>query len=105
MKQHWKRRQTRPAAGNQEAFLDGVIQHHGRFAFLLTETEGGSDVFLRGRGLDLAMDGDRVQARVRRETTGRFCGEIVRVLKRAHTSLVGILNPGTEGTDRSPEQL
>ncbi|PIS47220.1 MAG: ribonuclease R [Elusimicrobia bacterium CG08_land_8_20_14_0_20_51_18] len=104
MKQHWKRRQQRSAAGHQEALLDGVIQHHGRFAFLLTETEGGSDVFLRGRGLDLAMDGDRVQAKVRREPNGRFCGEIVRVLKRAHTSIVGILKQMPRGWAVYPEK-
>ena len=104
MKRHWKKHQTRPAAGNQESLLDGIIQHHGRFAFLLTETEGGSDVFLRGRGLDLAMDGDRVQARVRRETTGRFSGEIVRVLKRARTSLVGILKRTPRGWTVCPEK-
>jgi len=104
MKQHWKKRSQRPAAGHQEALLEGVIQHHGRFAFLLAETEGGSDVFLRGRGLDLAMDGDRVQARVRREPNGRFCGEIVRVLKRARTSMVGILKHMPRGWAVCPEK-
>ena len=42
---------------------------------LLAEAEGAQDVFLRGRGLDLAMDGDRVQARVRPERDGRLAGE------------------------------
>jgi ribonuclease R len=75
----------------KETTIEGVIQHHGRFAFLISETEGGSDVFLRGRGLRLAMDGDRVEASVRREGDGRLSGEILKVIKRAHTSLVGIL--------------
>ncbi len=88
---HWKKHERRPAAGGREAFVEGVIQHHGTFAFLLSETEGGGDVFLRGRGLDLAMDGDRVQARVRPEKSGRLAGEIVRVVKRARTSMVGVL--------------
>ncbi len=39
----------------------------------------------------MAMDGDRVKARVRRETSGRFCGEIISVVKRAHSSIIGIL--------------
>jgi ribonuclease R len=81
-----------------------VIQHHGRFAFLLAETEGGSDAFLRGRGLDLAMDGDRVQARVRREPGGRFSGEIIKVVKRARTSIVGILKPVPRGWTVCPEK-
>lgn len=94
----------RAGAGKHEAILEGVIQHHGRFAFLLTETEGGSDVFLRGRGLDMAMDGDRVQARVRSEKTGRLCGEIIRVIKRARTSIVGILKHARSGWAVFPEK-
>ncbi|MFH1259217.1 MAG: VacB/RNase II family 3'-5' exoribonuclease [Elusimicrobiota bacterium] len=97
MKKHWKKPPRRQAAGEQAAILEGVIQHHGRFAFLLTEKEGGSDAFLRGRGLELALDGDRVSARVRREADGRFSGEILEVLKRAHTSMVGILKKFPRG--------
>ena len=91
MKKHWKRKETRGAAGGHEALVEGVIQHKGTFAFLLSEKPGVEDVFIRGRGLDLAMDGDRVQARVRPEKSGRLAGEIVRVVKRAHSSMVGIL--------------
>jgi ribonuclease R len=83
---------------------EGVLQHHGNFAFLLAETEGGSDVFLRGKGLDLAMDGDTVQARVRREAGGRLSGEIVKVLKRARTSMVGILKRLPRGWAVCPEK-
>ncbi|OGR94678.1 MAG: hypothetical protein A2016_09705 [Elusimicrobia bacterium GWF2_62_30] len=68
-----------------------MIQHHGSFAFLISEKEGVGDVFIRGRGLDLAMDGDRVQARVRPEKSGRLAGEVFKVVKRAHSSMVGIL--------------
>ncbi len=104
MKKHWNRHQRRPEPGRREVMLDGVIQHHGNFAFLLTEVAGGSDVFLRGKGLGLAMDGDRVQARVRREAGGKFCGEIVRVLKRARTSMVGILRQTPRGWAVCPEK-
>ncbi|OGR64601.1 MAG: hypothetical protein A2X34_05090, partial [Elusimicrobia bacterium GWC2_51_8] len=88
----------------QETILEGVVQHHGSFAFLLTETEGGSDVFLRGRSLDLAMDGDRVRAKTRREANGRFSGEIICVLKRARTSMVGILKHSPKGWAVFPEK-
>jgi len=91
MKKHWQKNERRPAAGGHEAIVEGVIQHHGTFAFMLSETEGAGDVFLRGRGLDLAMDGDRVQAKVRPEKSGRLAGEIVKVIKRAHTTMVGVL--------------
>jgi len=91
MKRHWKKQEKRAASGGHEALIEGVIQHHGTFAFLLSETEGTGDAFLRGRGLDMAMDGDRVQAKVRPEKTGRLAGEIVKVIKRAHTTMVGVL--------------
>jgi ribonuclease R len=104
VRQHWKRHQGRPAGGQKEDIREGVIQHHGRFAFLLTETEGGSDVFLRGRGLDLAMDGDRVSARVHRERDGRFSGEILQVLKHARAFLTGILKQNPRSWMLCPEK-
>jgi ribonuclease R len=91
MRKHWKQKEKRGASGGHEAIVEGVIQHKGTFAFLLSEKPGVEDVFIRGRGLDLAMDGDRVQAKVRPEKTGRLAGEIIKVVKRAHTSMVGIL--------------
>ncbi len=91
MKRHWKRQERRPAAGGHEALVEGVIQHKGTFAFLLSEKEGVGDAFLRGRSLDMAMDGDRVLARLRPEKSGRLAGEIVKVVKRAHVNMVGVL--------------
>lgn len=91
MRPHWKKRERRPAAGAHESLIEGAVQHHGRFAFLLSETPGGKDAFLRGRGLELAMDGDRVLARVRRENDGRFSGEIVRVVRHSGAPVVGVL--------------
>ena len=91
MRKHWKKKERRPSAGGHEALLEGAIQHHGTFAFLLSEKEGTGDAFLRGRSLDLAMDGDRVLARVRPEKSGRLAGEIVKVVKRARTTMVGVL--------------
>jgi ribonuclease R len=110
MKHHWKKQQRhyednrRHGAGKKDDIREGVIQHHGRFAFLLNEEKGGSDVFLRGRGLDLAMDGDRVQARVRKEYDGRMSGEIIKVVKRARTSIVGILKKFPHGWALFPEK-
>ncbi|MDE2491449.1 MAG: VacB/RNase II family 3'-5' exoribonuclease [Elusimicrobia bacterium] len=74
-----------------EPLVEGRIQHRGRFAFLLSETEGEPDVYLRGPSLRLAMDGDRVQARVFEERGGRRMGTIVCVVARARTTLVGVL--------------
>ncbi|MBI5210163.1 MAG: VacB/RNase II family 3'-5' exoribonuclease [Elusimicrobia bacterium] len=70
---------------------EGKVQHHGRFAFLLSEEEGGEDLMLRGPTLGLAMDGDRVQARLTPGDPGRPVGEIVRVVTRARQSVTGVL--------------
>ena len=104
MKPHWRKKETRGASGGHEAIIEGVIQHKGTFAFLLSEKEGTGDVFIRGRGLDLAMDGDRVQARVRPEKSGRLAGEIIAVVKRARTSMVGILRRVKTGWALIPEK-
>jgi ribonuclease R len=74
-----------------EPLVEGRIQHRGRFAFLLSETPGEPDVYLRGSTLRLAMDGDRVVARVFEERGGRRMGSIVRVTTRARSVLVGTL--------------
>jgi len=94
----------RPAGRRGGDIREGVIQHHGHFAFLLTETKGGSDVFLRGPGLALAMDGDRVSARVRSESGGRCVGEIESVVKRARAFVTGILKQQPGGWALFPEK-
>ncbi len=92
MKKHFRGQQGRKRSEKKKGIIvEGVIQHHGRFAFLLSEQPGGADVFLHGRGLDLAMDGDRVSAKAHREADGRFAGEIITVLERAHKNIVGVL--------------
>ncbi len=91
MKENHKKNWQRGAAPGRAEEIEGAIQHHGTFAFLISEKAGVPDAFLRGRGLDLAMDGDRVLARVRPEKSGRPAGEIVKVLKRARSSMVGVL--------------
>jgi ribonuclease R len=104
MKHHWQRKQNKPHREHKQEILEGVIEHHGRFAFLISETQGGADAFLHGRGLDLAMDGDRVSARVRREADGRYAGEIIKVLKRSKTSMVGLLRKVSQGWALFPEK-
>ena len=89
---------------SKETIVKGVIQHHGRFAFLLAETKDGADVFLHGRGLALAMDGDRVSAKVHREADGRFAGEIIEVLEHAHKNIIGILKKLPHGWIVSSEK-
>ena len=71
---------------------------------MLSGKEGVEDVFLRGRGLDLAMDGDTVQAKVHPENSGRMTGEIIAVLKHARSTMVGILRKSGGGWALVPEK-
>ncbi|MBI3504196.1 MAG: VacB/RNase II family 3'-5' exoribonuclease, partial [Proteobacteria bacterium] len=84
--------------------LEGVIQHHGRFAFLISETPDAQDLMLRGPSLRLAMDGDRVQARVLPGDGDRAMGEIVRVVSRARESVVGVLERQGSHWIATPEE-
>src|SRR5688572_20786456 len=56
------------------------------------------DLFIPREAAEKAMHGDRVLARVLRvEANGRADGEIVRILKRAHVTVVGEFNVGRHG--------
>lgn len=89
-------------------FLDGKLQHKGRFGFLISEVVGAADVFVSGPTLGLAMDGDRVKVRLGGERNGKRMGEIVEVLTRARTTAIGFLRKAgkawavvPEGSDES----
>ncbi|MEQ1918780.1 MAG: VacB/RNase II family 3'-5' exoribonuclease [Elusimicrobiota bacterium] len=89
-------------------FLEGKLQHKGRFAFLISEVVGMADAFVSGPSLSLAMDGDRVRVRLGGERNGKRMGEIVEVLTRARTTAIGFLRKAgkawavvPEGSDES----
>jgi ribonuclease R len=82
---------SRPAAVAAPV-VEGVLQRKPRFGFVLSETPGRPDLFVAGPSLNLAMNGDRVRARVTR-AGGRPEGEILLVLERAHSTVVGTYQP------------
>jgi ribonuclease R len=54
---------------------------------------GGGDVYVPGLNLSSALDGDRVVARIESRPSGRSAaGRIIKVLERAHTTVVGTLH-------------
>lgn len=90
---------TRPSVGpsgspSSPPIVEGLLQHKGRFGFVLTETPGKPDLFITGPTLKLAMNGDRVCARWLRGGD-RPEGEILSVVTRARTTLVGAYRSGT----------
>jgi ribonuclease R len=77
--------------GRRETLIEGKLQHKGHFGFLISEQEGGRDVYVSGPTLKLAMDGDRVAVRIVGNRGGKVSGEIARVITRGRTTMVGAL--------------
>ena len=75
--------------------VTGKLQNHpDGYGFVLPE-EGGVDIYVHGRNFRDAMHGDRVVVRVDRvKSPGKKEGAIVRVLERAHKTVVGKYEAG-----------
>src|SRR5258705_9260234 len=70
--------------------------HQAGYGFLTPETPGGPDVFIAAENIGTAMHGDRVVARISPDTPygrikGRREGRVIRILERAHDTIVGTL--------------
>jgi len=83
--------------------VTGIFRANARgYGFLTPEqsTDDG-DVFIPAKATGSAMTGDRVVAKITRrgskDDDNRLTGEIVRVLNRAHTSVVGTLRQEPSG--------
>ncbi len=70
--------------------------HQAGYGFLITEKPGEADIFVAAENTGTAMHGDRVVARITRDpgfarTKGRREGRVIRILERAHDTVVGTL--------------
>src|SRR5437763_8778424 len=70
--------------------------HQAGYGFLISEKPGESDIFIAAENTGTAMHGDRVVARISRDepygrVKGRREGRIIRILERAHDTIVGTL--------------
>src|SRR5436305_3458806 len=70
--------------------------HPAGYGFLSPETPGEPDVFIAAENIGTAMHGDRVVARISRDSPddrikGRREGRVIRILERAHDTIVGTL--------------
>jgi ribonuclease R len=70
--------------------------HQVGYGFLAPETLGKPDVFIAAENTGTAMHGDRVVARISRDEPygrikGRREGRVIRILERAHDTIVGTL--------------
>src|SRR5437016_8571711 len=71
--------------------------HQVGYGFISPETPGEPDVFIAAENIGTAMHGDRVVARISPDTPphdrvkGRREGRVIRILERAHDTIVGTL--------------
>ena len=70
--------------------------HQAGYGFLTSEMPGQPDVFIAAENTGTAMHGDRVVARISRDEPyrrikGRREGRVIRILERAHDTIVGTL--------------
>ncbi len=71
-------------------YVEGLLQLKAKFGFVLSEDPALGDVMVDGPTLKLAMNGDRVRARVVSEPDAiRRCGVITDILVHSRTTAVG----------------
>ena len=89
-----KERYVLPAEAD---LLTGKLSlHPSGYGFLTSEKPGEQDIFIAAENVGTAMHGDRVVARISPELPsgrikGRREGRIIRILERAHDTVVGTL--------------
>ncbi len=90
-------RTARFALAKKMDLLIGLLQVKSRgFGFVSDEDEPTKEWYISAGDMGGAMDGDRVMVRKKRASGGsREEGEIIRVLKRARTTVVGTLKTYT----------
>jgi ribonuclease R len=88
-------------ARSREFAVGRLSVHRDGYGFLVSDHPVAGvtgDVFIPPESAERAMHGDRVVVRVSRiEAGGRASGEIVKVLKRAHDTVVGEFRVGRRG--------
>ncbi|MGA2743017.1 MAG: ribonuclease R, partial [Bryobacteraceae bacterium] len=94
-------------AHSREYAVGRINMHRDGYGFLIAErpVEGiQGDVYIPADSARQAMHGDRVLVRIARiEQGGRADGEIVKVLKRAHPTVVGEFRVGRKGNYVVPQ--
>jgi ribonuclease R len=92
-----KNRYVLPKAAD---LVTGKLQvHQSGFGFLVSEKAGEPDIYISAENMGTAMNGDRVVARITRDldyarakrVSGRAEGRVIRILERAHDTIVGTL--------------
>jgi ribonuclease R len=93
-------RKNRYILPSEADLVTGKIQiHQAGFGFLAREGSDAGDIFISAENTGTAMNGDRVVARITRDAeyararggSNRPEGRVIRILERAHDTIVGTL--------------
>jgi ribonuclease R len=87
-----KTRKDRFGVPERMGLVIGRLQGHQKgYGFVIPDVEGVSDLFIPAENMNGAMNNDRVIAKIVREGVAgkRTEGEIIRILKRANSKIVG----------------
>ncbi len=93
-------RKNRYVLPSQADLVTGRIQiQQAGYGFVASEKEGQADIFIAAENTGTAMNGDRVVARITRDQdyarararSARAEGRVIRILERAHDTIVGTL--------------
>jgi ribonuclease R len=93
-------RKNRYVLPSEADLVTGLLHvHQAGYAFLAREKPGEQDLFIAAQNTGTAMHGDRVVARITRDEnyarakggSARAEGRIIRILQRAHDTIVGTL--------------
>ncbi len=105
--QNAARSSSAPVRSRDSNLVSGrIVAHRDGYGFLVADqpmqgVEG--DLFIGRDGLDDAMHGDRVLARIiRRRPDGRAEGRVVRIVQRENPSVVGLFRYGPHGNSVLP---
>ena len=88
-----KTKKDRYAVPERIGLVQGRIETHKKgFGFLIAETEGEPDVFIPSSSMNGAMNNDRVVVQITREDRNgkKKEGEVVEVIERANTTIIGV---------------
>ncbi|MDQ6678480.1 MAG: VacB/RNase II family 3'-5' exoribonuclease [Acidobacteriota bacterium] len=88
-------------ARGREFAAGRISMHRDGFGFLIPDRKIDGvtgDIFIPANATRAAMNGDRAVARIKRiESDGKADGEIIKILKRAHPTVVGEFRIGQRG--------
>jgi ribonuclease R len=90
-------RKTRYVLPDEADLVAGKLSiHQAGYGFLTAEKPGQPDIFIAAENTGTAMHGDRVVVRISRDAPygrikGRREGRVIRILERAHDTIVGTL--------------